>query len=62
VLLVTKRACDHERVKRKLLHPDRHIQAASFAFNDELLSFLNSKAHHISPKHTDAVLYSREQF
>ena len=62
VLLITKWACDHEGVKRKFLHPDWHIQAASFALNDELLSFLNSKAHHVSFEHTRAVPHSREQF
>ena len=62
MLLVTKRACDHERLKRKLLHTGRHIPVASFALNDELLSFLNSKAHHVSHKHTRAVPHPCEQF
>lgn len=50
VLLVTKWANGHEGFKRKLLYLHRHIPAASFALNDELLSFLNPKAHHVGSR------------
>lgn len=50
MLLIAEGAYDDNGLKGKFFYPGGHIPAASFAPNDESLSFLNSKAHHVSSR------------
>jgi hypothetical protein len=44
-LFSAQRAGDHNRLKRELLHPGRHIPLAPLALHNEQLPILESKCH-----------------